>query len=63
LLKEKIGDRDLVVVMTRYIGHDLTGMVSDLRAAGALSGEVLLVNVRGKTGVVRSILNHVEKVA
>ena len=61
LLKEKVGNRDLVVVMTRYIGHDLTGMVSTLKANGVLSGEVLLVNGRGKTGVVRSILSHIQK--
>ncbi|WP_190345260.1 hypothetical protein, partial [Leptolyngbya sp. FACHB-36] len=58
-LKEKIGNRDLVAVITSYIEHDLTNMVSDLRDRGALSGEVVWVNESGKTGIVRSILAHV----
>lgn len=60
-LREKIGNSDLVVVVTRYIGHDLTGMVSSLQTSGSLSGEVLPVNVRGRTGIVRSILAYVQK--
>lgn len=61
LLKEKVGHRDLVVVITPYIGHDLTDMISALKSAGSLSGEVLLVNQKGQTGIVRAILAHVQK--
>ncbi|MEM8810951.1 MAG: hypothetical protein AAGF01_33500 [Cyanobacteria bacterium P01_G01_bin.38] len=50
---------DLIVVITGYMNHKLTDSINRLKASGALSGEVMLVNCRGKTGVIREILKHV----
>lgn len=57
-LKKKISECDLVVVITRYVGHELTGMVSNLRENGSLRGEIMNLNYRGVTGVTREILEH-----
>lgn len=48
--------RDLVVVITGYTGHDLTGHVRNLQHAGDLSGRVIWPRCRGKSGVLREIL-------
>ncbi|MFG6105681.1 hypothetical protein U2F10_25775 [Leptothoe sp. EHU-05/26/07-4] len=50
---------DLIVVITGYMNHAMTDSISQLKASGALSGQVMLVNCRGKTGVVRAILQRV----
>lgn len=56
-VQTKISDRDLIAVITGYMGHDLSQIVSNLKKNGALVGEVLLLPCRGKSGVVREILN------
>lgn len=55
-MKPRIQRCDLIVLITGYMGHTLTNNVNQLKSAGALSGEVMPVNCRGKTGVVREIL-------
>ncbi|MBE9062394.1 hypothetical protein [cf. Phormidesmis sp. LEGE 11477] len=40
------------------MNHSLTHAVFGLKASGALSGEVVLLNFRGKSGVVREVLRY-----
>jgi thioredoxin-like negative regulator of GroEL len=56
-VQTKINNCDLIAVITGYMGHDLSLIVSDLKKDGALVGEVLPLPCRGKSGVVREILN------
>ncbi len=49
----------MVAVITGYMGHDLSRIVSDLKKDGTLTGDVFFLACRGKSGVVRSILNKV----
>ncbi|MEB3311645.1 MAG: hypothetical protein VKJ02_15585 [Snowella sp.] len=55
-VQEKIQNSDLIAVITGYIGHDLTNIISDLKRNHALKGEVLFLNCRGKSGIIRSIV-------
>lgn len=55
-LKAKLERCDLIVIITGYMNHSLTHAVFALKASGALSGEVALLNFRGKSGVVREVL-------
>ena len=48
----------LIVVITGYLNHAMTNCISRLKASGALSGEVMLVNCRGRTSVVREIFQR-----
>jgi hypothetical protein len=57
-VKAKISRCDLVVIITGYMGHGLTQIVYDLKSAGSIAGEVLMLNCRGKSGVVREISNY-----
>ncbi|MEM9212888.1 MAG: hypothetical protein AAGD25_00795 [Cyanobacteria bacterium P01_F01_bin.150] len=59
-VKSKIYRCNLVVLITGYMSHRLTEIVFSLKDAGALAGEVLQLNCKGKSGVLRGILNHVE---
>lgn len=56
VLREKIERCDLIVIVTGYMNHSLTKAVYALKTAGALSGEVALLNFRGKSGIVREVL-------
>lgn len=56
-VQAKISDCDLIAVITGYMGHDLSQIVSNMKKDGALVGEVLLLPCRGKSGIVRNILN------
>lgn len=58
-VKSKIRRCTLVVLITGYMSHRLTEIVFSLKDAGSLAGDVLQLNCRGKSGVVREILNHV----
>lgn len=40
------------------MNHSLTEAVYGLKSAGAISGKVVMLNFRGKSGVVREILKH-----
>lgn len=59
-VKSKIYRCNLVVLITGYMSHRLTEIVFSLKDAGALAGEVLQVSSKGKSGVLRGILDHVE---
>ena len=59
VLKGKLERCDLIVIITGYINHSLTHAVFGLKASGALAGEVVMLNFRGKSGVVREVLRHV----
>jgi len=56
-VKTKINNCDLVAMITGYMGHDLSKIVSELHKDDALVGEVLPLSCRGKSGVIREILN------
>lgn len=55
-VRERVSGRDLIVVITGYIGHDLSNLVRDLQQAGEIAGRVLWPTCRGKSGVLREIL-------
>lgn len=57
-LKAKIQRCDLIVIITGYMNHSLTHAVYRLKEKGALQGEVILLNNRGKSGVVREIMRY-----
>jgi len=61
-VKAKIGRCDLVVIITGYMGHRLSEIVYSLKAADSLAGDVLQLNCRGKSGVVREIIKHLGEV-
>jgi hypothetical protein len=55
-VRERVIDRDLVVVITGYIGHDLTNIIRDLQRSQDLTGQVIWPKCRGKSGVVREVI-------
>lgn len=55
-VRERVVDRDLVVVITGYTGHDLTNIIRDLQQSQDLTGKLIWPKCRGKSGVVREIL-------
>ena len=59
-VKSKIYRCNLVVVITGDMSHRLTEIVFSLKDAGALAGDVLQLNCKGKSGVLRGILDHVD---
>ena len=60
-VQTKINNCDLVAIITGYMGHDLSKIVSELNKDDALVGEVLPLSCRGKSGVVREILTWWKK--
>jgi hypothetical protein len=60
-IKAKIQHCDLIVMITRYMNHSLSDSIYGLKAAGALSGDLLHLDCRGKTGVIRQILDYCQK--
>ncbi|MBE9070151.1 hypothetical protein IQ260_26265 [Leptolyngbya cf. ectocarpi LEGE 11479] len=61
VLRGKIRRCALIFIITGYMSHSLTHAVYSLKASGALAGEVVLLNCRGTSGVVREVLDHVIK--
>ena len=59
VLKGKLERCDLIVIVTGYMNHSLTHAVFGLKSSGAISGKVVLLNFRGKSGVVREVLREV----
>ena len=55
-VRSKIENADLAVVITGYIGHDLSNIVKELKHVPR--GEVIWINKRGSTGIVREIEKH-----
>jgi hypothetical protein len=58
-IKAKIHDCDLIVLITGYMRHKQTDSIVQLRKLGSLSGNVMLVSCRGRSGVVREILTYI----
>jgi len=56
-VQTKISNCNLITVITGYMGHDLSQIISDLKKDGSLTGDVFFLACRGKSGVVRGILN------
>jgi hypothetical protein len=54
-VRRTIENCDLIAVITKYIGHDLTDIISELSKKGALKGKVVYLKNRGKSGIVREI--------
>ena len=61
VVRKKLECCDLIVIVTGYMNHSLTQAVFALKSSGALRGEVVLLNFRGKSGVVREILRLVTR--
>ncbi len=61
-VQAKISNCNLITVITGYMGHDLSQIISDLKKDGSLTGDVFFLACRGKSGVVREILNKVMKI-
>lgn len=59
VLRGKLERCDLIVIVTGYMNHSLTNAVQSLKESGALAGEVVLLNFRGRSGLVREILRLV----
>ncbi|NJK81353.1 MAG: hypothetical protein HC914_16275 [Chloroflexaceae bacterium] len=57
-VQAKIANATLITVITGYMGHDLSGIVRNLQQAGQLSGQILWLACRGKSGVVREVLAY-----
>lgn len=60
-LRAQLDRCDLIAIVTGYMSHPLTNMIMDLKRTGVLRGQVVLVQVRGKTGVLREILDFFSK--
>lgn len=61
VVRQKLEHCHLIVIITGYMNHSLTQAVFALKESGALRGEVVLLNFRGKSGVVREILRLVAR--
>jgi len=59
-IKAKILYCHLIVIITGYMRHDQTEAIFALKRSGAISGKVILLCCRGKTGVMREILSHID---
>ena len=58
-LKAKLHSCQLIFLVTGYMNHPLTEKISHLHHSGALSGRVVLLNCKGRSGIVREVLHHV----
>lgn len=58
-LRAKLRDCDWIVVITGYMNHKVMNSIDQLKRKGALQGKVILLDCRGKSGVVREILKLV----
>jgi thioredoxin-like negative regulator of GroEL len=56
LVRDRLVGRTLIVVITGYTGHDLTNLVRDVHQAGSITGQLIWPKSRGKSGVVRAIV-------
>ena len=53
---DRIAQSDLIVLIIRYMGHDMSTAVYNLQDRGALRGQVLPIDCRGVAGVCREII-------
>ena len=57
-IREKIRDCDLIVIVTSHVDHYVSNIVKHLKDRMLLSGEVIRVATRGKSGLVREVINY-----
>ena len=60
-VRARISNCDLIFIITEFIGHDLYYIISDLQNDGALTGQVMPLNCKGKSGIVRGIVTYVKQ--
>ncbi len=58
-VQSKISNCNLIAVITGYMGHDLSNIISELQKDNAPNAQMLLLACRGKSGVVREILQAI----
>lgn len=58
-IKAKIHNCNLIVLITGYMRHSQTHSIMQMRKLNSLSGDILLLNCRGRSGVVREILTYI----
>ncbi|MGB3292437.1 MAG: DUF2325 domain-containing protein [Phormidesmis sp.] len=57
-IKNKISNCDLILTITTYVDHSVSQCVKQLKETHMLSGEVVRTSSKGKSGVVREILQY-----
>lgn len=57
-IKDKISNCDLIVTITTYVDHSVSQCVKQLKETRMLAGEVIRISPKGKSGVVREILQY-----
>lgn len=60
-VEEIIRNCHTIVIVTKYIGHDLTNIISNLKVRGRLQGEIIYLNTRGVSGISRDISCHLDR--
>ncbi|MBW4559209.1 MAG: hypothetical protein KME59_25520 [Trichormus sp. ATA11-4-KO1] len=60
-VQAQISNCNLIAVITGYMGHDLSQIISDFKKDGTLTNDVFFLACRGKSGVIRAILNRVQQ--
>jgi hypothetical protein len=58
---DRVLNSDLIVEIVSYMGHDMSTIISNLKRAQRLRGEVLSVQCRGMSGVCREIARRLSK--
>ena len=58
---DRVLNSDLIVEIVSYMGHDMSTIISNLKRAQRLRGEVLSVQCRGMSGVCREIARWLSK--
>ena len=58
-VRHKLQNGDLVVVVTGYIGHDLSNLVAD--SENIIRGDLIYSKFRGASGIIRKIEDHLIK--
>jgi hypothetical protein len=59
---DRILNSDVIVEIVSYMGHDMSTIITNLKRAQRLRGEVLSVQCRGMSGVCREIARWMNKV-
>jgi len=60
-VRETIRGCHIIAVVTKYTGHNLTNIISNLEVRGNLEGEIIYLNTRGVSGISRDISIHLDK--
>jgi|GEM_PF-3272964 len=60
-VEEIIGNCNLIAVVTQYIGHDLTDIISGLEAKRRLQGKIIHLKTKGASGISRDISSYLDQ--